>query len=267
LVNISNQEAVEFISVFSYSHYSIHPMPKDKRKFYESDSDDKYSSSKKLKSSNMFFSNFYRRKDSDASNFSQKKCISLFNEYASKEDKSIIDPNGIQQFCNDINVHIEDPVMLVLSYKMDCKQMGFFTLKEWLTGLSELQCDSLNKIKSKIEFLRQLLNDPATFKSIYRYSFAWTKEPNQKFLEMNTAKALLKLLLFEVNKWPMFHYFIEFLSQSNYTYINLDQWCNILEFSKTIGPDLANYDEDSAWPIMLDEFCSWYKLNVLQNEQ
>jgi DCN1-like protein 4/5 len=33
----------------------------------------------------------------------------------------------------------EDIVMLVLSWKMDAKQMGYFHLKEWLKGMSELQ--------------------------------------------------------------------------------------------------------------------------------
>ena len=28
--------------------------------------------------------------------------------------------------------------------------------------------------------------------------------------------------------------------------INKDQWCNVLEFSRTILPDLSNYDEDGA---------------------
>lgn len=78
-------------------------------------------------------------------------------------------------FCHDINVHIEDPVMLAIAWKMNCNQMGVFTLAEWLKGFSELQCDSLNKIKAKIDHLRQLLLDYQNFKSIYRFSFHFSK--------------------------------------------------------------------------------------------
>ena len=34
--------------------------------------------------------------------------------------------------------------------------------------------------------------------------------------------------------------------QSKYKVINKDQWCNVLEFSRLIQPDLSNYDEDGA---------------------
>ena len=33
---------------------------------------------------------------------------------------------------------------------------------------------------------------------------------------------------------------------SKYKVINKDQWCNVLEFSRSILPDLSNYDEDGA---------------------
>ena len=93
-----------------------------------------------------------------------------------KEDKNVIDPSGIELlFCHHLNLHIEDPVLLVLAWKMNCKQMGYFTLKEWLKGFSELQCDSLNKIKAKIDYLRQFLFDSSSFKSIYRFSFGFSK--------------------------------------------------------------------------------------------
>lgn len=87
----------------------------------------------------------------------------------------MIGPEGIELFCHHINVHIEDPVMLVIAWKMNCNQMGVFTLAEWLKGFSELQCDSLNKIKAKIDHLRQMLLDQQSFKSIYRFSFHFSK--------------------------------------------------------------------------------------------
>eukprot|EP00064_Thunnus_orientalis_P020816 superscaffoldBa00005945_g20964 len=47
--------------------------------------------------------------------------------------------------------------------------------------------------------------------------------------------------------------------QSKYKGMNKDQWYNVLEFSRTINTDLSNYDEDGAWPVLLDEFVEWQK--------
>ena len=41
-------------------------------------------------------------------------------------------------------------------------------------------------------------------------------------------------------------YCVVLLQQSKYKVINRDQWCNVLEFSRSINPDLSNYDEDGA---------------------
>lgn len=55
------------------------------------------------------------------------------------EDADMIGPEGIEALCAGMGVKPEDPVMLVLAYKMDAKQMGYFTRKEWNKGLHEMQ--------------------------------------------------------------------------------------------------------------------------------
>lgn len=67
---------------------------------------------------------------------------------------------------------------------------------------------------------------------------------------MDTAKAMLQLLLGK--HWPLYSQFSQFLDQSKYKVINKDQWCNILEFSRTIYNDLSNYDVDGACKYYLE---------------
>ena len=45
----------------------------------------------------------------------------------------------MEKFCEDIGVEPENVVMLVLAWKMNARQMGFFTQTEWLKGLTDLQ--------------------------------------------------------------------------------------------------------------------------------
>lgn len=103
-------------------------------------------------------------------------------------------------------------------------------------------------------------------------------------MDVETAKAMLQLLLSK--NWTLYPQFAQFLEQSKYKVINKDQWCNILEFSRTINTSLTNYDIDGACeslnlnifnttnlpvcgvflffvfflgPVMLDEFVEWLR--------
>lgn len=63
-------------------------------------------------------------------------------------------------------------------------------------------------------------------------------------MDVETAKLMLNLLLGK--QWKLYSLFAEFIDNSKYRVINKDQWCNILEFSRSINTDLSNYDIDGA---------------------
>ncbi|XP_055373359.1 DCN1-like protein 4 isoform X2 [Condylostylus longicornis] len=198
-----------------------------------------------------------RRYNKTEETFSTKKCIAWFKEYTSADEPDTLGPEGMERFCEDIGVEPENVVMLVLAHKMGARQMGFFSQYEWLKGLTDIQCDSAVKVQSKLDFLKTSLNDPNTFKSIYRYAYDFARDKDQRSMDIETAKQMLQLLLGK--NWALFPHFAQFLEQSKYKVINKDQWCNILEFSRTINHDLSNYDIDGAWPVMLDEFVEWLR--------
>ncbi|XP_033109029.1 DCN1-like protein 4 [Anneissia japonica] len=187
--------------------------------------------------------------------FSSKRCLAWFEEYKDTDDS--VGPEGMEKFCEDIGVEPENIVMLIIAWKLEAYQMGFFTLQEWMKGMSSLQVDSVRKLQGKFDYLRSLLTDPPTFKRIYRFAFDFARIKDHRCLDLETAKTMLRLLL--GRQWVLFNSFQQFLDRSNYRVVNKDQWCNILEFSRTIQPDLSNYDEDGAWPVMLDEFVEWLR--------
>lgn len=63
-------------------------------------------------------------------------------------------------------------------------------------------------------------------------------------MDVETAKLMLNVLLGK--QWKLYSLFAKFIDQSKYRVINKDQWCNILEFSRSINTDLTNYDIDGA---------------------
>ncbi|KAH9513980.1 DCN1-like protein 4 [Bulinus truncatus] len=199
----------------------------------------------------------YQPKKELATEFNKKRCLAWFHEYTGPNEETL-GPEGMEKFCEDIGVEPENIVMLVLAFKLNAKNMGFFTVDEWMKGMTELQCDTIAKLQNRLDYLKATLNDPAIFKNIYRFAFDFAREKDQRSIDLDTAKAMLSLVLGK--DWPLFSYFHQFLEQqTKYKVINKDQWCNILEFSRIIQPDLENYDEDGAWPVMLDEFVEWLK--------
>lgn len=187
--------------------------------------------------------------------FSSKKCSAWFHQYAGPDQ--VIGPDAMEKFCEDIGVEPENIIMLVLAWRLEAASMGFFTKEEWLRGMTTLQCDCTRRLQSKLDFLRSELNNANAFKNIYRYAFDFARDKDQRSLDMDTAKSMLSLLLGRT--WPLFSVFHQFLEQSKYKGMNKDQWYNVLEFSRTINADLSNYDEDGAWPVLLDEFVEWQK--------
>lgn len=221
-------------------------------------SEDDRQSSKRQRNTSYQSSQSSRRYSKVDDAFSQKRCIAWFREYTTPDDPDTLGPEGMEKFCEDVGVEPENVAMLVLAYKMGAKNMGFFTQSEWLKGLTDLQCDTAGKVQCKLDYLRNLLNEPNTFKVIYRYAYDFARDKDQRSMDIETAKAMLQLLLGK--HWPLYAQFAQFLEQSKYKVINKDQWCNILEFSRTISNDLNNYDVDGAWPVMLDEFVEWLRL-------
>jgi len=200
----------------------------------------------------------HSRSDSDnKGGFSQKKLEELFDKYKD-EDGQQIGPEGVEQLCKDIGVDPEDVLVLVFAWHLNAQRMGFISKEEFLTGLQKLGVDNLSKLKNHLNTFKKDLDDQAKFKDIYRFAFGFAKERESKILDLPTADALIALVL--ANRYPHTEPLRQFLKeQTTYKSINQDQWMNILEFSKSIKADLSNYDENSAWPVLLDEYCEWAK--------
>ncbi|KAH9389282.1 DCN1-like protein 4 [Tyrophagus putrescentiae] len=187
--------------------------------------------------------------------FSKKRARQFFNAYSSSSEAELIDPDGIEKLCADLQLKTDDPLVLVLSWKLKAKVMGMYTYAEWLEGMAELKCDTLAKLRNKLGYLQSCLNDPAQFKIIYRYSFEFAKENDQRCLDMTVARQMLGILL--APRWRLFPLFNEFLSTVRYRVLNKDQYYNVLDFSRSVDDDLLNYDEESAWPVIMDEFVEY----------
>jgi len=36
-----------------------------------------------------------------------------------------------------------------------------------------------------------------------------------------------------------------------------DEWVMLLQFVRQVKPDVSNFQDDGAWPLLLDEYVEW----------
>ncbi|KAJ9528545.1 hypothetical protein QJQ45_020474 [Haematococcus lacustris] len=78
----------------------------------------------------------------------------------------------------------------------------------------------------------------------------------QKCVQLDTALGMWQLLFPADRPWPLLDDWCEFLTkQHGGKAISKDTWTQLLDFIRTVKPDLSNFDPDnSAWPYLIDEF-------------
>ncbi|KAJ1696133.1 hypothetical protein LUZ63_004645 [Rhynchospora breviuscula] len=175
-------------------------------------------------------------------------------------DVDMILVEGISLLCNDLQVDPQDIVMLVLSWHMKAATMCEFSRQEFIGGLQSLGVDSIPKLREKLPSLRNELRDEHKFREIYNFAFSWAREKGQKPLALDTALGMWRLL-FSEKHWPLVEHWCQFLQVRHNKAISRDTWSQLLEFVKTIDPQLSNYDEEGAWPYLIDEFVEYLTEN------
>mmetsp|Transcript_20844 Transcript_20844/g.52876 ORF Transcript_20844/g.52876 Transcript_20844/m.52876 type:complete len:234 (+) Transcript_20844:184-885(+) len=182
----------------------------------------------------------------------------FFEKYKDpKEDK--IDVEGMQRFCDDLECDPSDIAMLVLAWRLDANAMCEFQRREFMDGCRKLGCESLAQLKQRLPALRREMDDAKSFRSIYLYAFEYARssEPGQKSLALETAIEMWKLLL--VGKFQHLELWSEYLAKETTHAIPRDTWMLLIDFVQMINVDFSSYDDDGAWPVLIDDFVTWAK--------
>lgn len=190
----------------------------------------------------------------------------LYNRYKDPYvDMILVD--GITLLCNDLQVDPQDIVMLVVSWHMKAATMCEFSRQEFIGGLQYLGIDTIEKFRDKLSYMRSELKDEQKFREIYNFAFGWAKEKGQKSLALDTAIGMWQLLFAE-RHWPLVDHWCQFLQVRHNKAISRDTWSQLLEFVKTVDLQLSNYDEEGAWPYLIDEFVEYLTENgIVQRPQ
>ncbi|KAL2462144.1 protein of unknown function (DUF298) [Abeliophyllum distichum] len=184
----------------------------------------------------------------------------LFHSYANISS-GMIDPEGIETLCSDLEVDHTDVRILMLAWKMRAEKQGYFTLDEWRRGLKALRADTILKLKKALPELEKEVRRTSNFVDFYSYAFRYClTEEKQKSIDIESISVLLDLVL-GPHFQPQVDALVQYLkTQIDYKVINMDQWMGFYRFCNEISfPDLSNYDSDLAWPLVLDNFVDWMR--------
>ena len=97
---------------------------------------------------------------------------------------------------------------------------------------------------------------------MYVFCHGFNCEQGQKGLEAEAATGLWGVrLCAEVagGRFPLAQLLITFVEAKHKYSISRDTWCLALDFLKTVDASLAGFDEEDAWPVLLDDFVEWLK--------
>lgn len=69
-------------------------------------------------------------------------------------------------------------------------------------------------------------------------------------------------------------HWLQYVRKNSRSVVSKDLWLQVLDFGHQIKPDLSNYDENGAWPVLLDDFAAHMQelinekgLAAVQNEE
>ncbi|KAI4388021.1 hypothetical protein MLD38_000398 [Melastoma candidum] len=173
-----------------------------------------------------------------------KRLEELFSRYRDLNTDMIL-VDGITLLCNDLQVDPQDIVMLVLSWHMKAVTMCEFSKQEFISGLQALGIDTLERFRERIQYMRSELNDEQKFRDIYNFAFGWAKEKGQKSLALDTAIGMWQLLFAE-KQWALVDDWCQFLQARHNKAISRDTWSQLLEFARSVDPELSNYDAEGS---------------------
>eukprot|EP00005_Dracoamoeba_jomungandri_P000059 CAMPEP_0174252360 /NCGR_PEP_ID=MMETSP0439-20130205/1863_1 /TAXON_ID=0 /ORGANISM="Stereomyxa ramosa, Strain Chinc5" /LENGTH=598 /DNA_ID=CAMNT_0015332883 /DNA_START=29 /DNA_END=1825 /DNA_ORIENTATION=- len=196
-----------------------------------------------------------------------EKLVELYNKYkelgmdvsASCDMGDVIQGNGALQLQDDLGaVEEDDPLMLIIAWKLNCEETWIFAREEFVEGFALYGCWSLEQIREKATEWENDIKQDEHFKSFYHFVFDYLKGEGKKILLIEEAEVVWDMIL-KPRGWPLFDKWLEFLKKKEKKAISRDVWQQLFEFALAYKSDLSNYDEMAAWPLIFDEFVEWTK--------
>ncbi|GFZ04034.1 defective in cullin neddylation protein [Actinidia rufa] len=110
-------------------------------------------------SNNSLAPDLFRSASGKAATKEMERIDGLFYTYANNSS-GMIEPEGIETLCSDLEVEHTDVRILMLAWKMKAEKQAYFTQEEWRRGLKALRADTITKLKKALPELEKEISFP-----------------------------------------------------------------------------------------------------------
>lgn len=182
----------------------------------------------------------------------------LFTQYKSSDaEEEVIDVEGVMQLIQDLEIEPTDKALISFAHLCKAAHMGEFTKEEFIRGSDNLGVSTIQGLKDKLAHLRRRFDDDDVFDDMYNFTFLWACVKGKRLLELDSAITMWGLLFSGRQSWTFTEKWCEFLQDQHGRPINHDTWKQLLQFKKLNAADFSNYDENQAWPHLIDDFVEY----------
>lgn len=139
-----------------------------------------------------------------------------------------------------------------------------FTQSEFIQGMKTLNAETIIDVRLRLEHIMEKLKvDSELFKQLYRFTFRFGLEPDNRIVLLDMA-ILLWRLVFTVQTPPLLDRWLNYLEyHTNIRGVPKDTWNMFLNFAETC--DITQYDDTEAWPSLFDDFVEYETDRANQN--
>lgn len=201
---------------------------------------------------------------------------SQFNEFQDADDPSRMEMEGLMRYLEVLSLTPEDPKVLCLCHLLHAPRLGLLErssfVQHWTTvflqSATSSSAPSTQSLEDLVKFQAQTLNELdrrfrselSYFEEVYRFIFDFGRDEGQKSLALPTAIAFWEMVIpltpeVDENTFrpDYLEWWIELIRSRNKS-VSRDTWNLFLEFVTQLEDGFENYDEQAAWPSLIDDY-------------
>lgn len=181
--------------------------------------------------------------------------VDLFDKFAgADDDKDLICDTKLEDFFAQLEIPCDSPLTLALLWYLGCPATGEISRKLFLKGFSGTT--SIQGIKLHVVKCKGKLESKSEFRAFYHWVFDVSKESGRRTVDVDIACELWEVVM--KGRWDLLSDWLKFIGDDQKT-INQDVWNQLLEFTFEIRGDLSNFEDNGAWPVVVDGFVEYVK--------